>query len=516
MLPSNLLITRSRAGNIRPVYVPPDESHVALATELIQTFQERVGKRKGELYASLEPFEELGFDYRLIRGLCALLERNGSFEAQSYIEPRMARRAVFQEANKHPLVATEGLKQRIFETVASTLEVSPKQLEESLWSDLDDALVLKEFAPIEPVELLKRYNLSLTQTLLFKAVALDVTVSENFQQIFRRIKYLGLMYSVEKSAGMFTISVDGPMSLFKLTEKYGTSLAKLLPPITETRQWSLKARIVAGERHSPRLLELNLDSNTTKDLFPPVDSEPDKRAFDSSVEAGFARSFTSLRTGWRLTREPEPLMAGHAVMIPDFSFEKDGMTVYLEVVGFWTEEYLKKKLQKLKRLEVQHLIVAANKSLSCSSFRELKGQVIFYEKKVPLKPIMEYLKKMDEEHVARQSAALEHVEITLQEDIVEMQDLAEQFHASAEAIKQLLITRPAKGYRIIGDVLIREEKLSDISMKLAKLNDDRLSTALKLIEAEGAKAPYQILQALKFTVEWHGLDQDKATVKRAY
>ena len=130
-------------------------------------------------------------------------------------------------------------------------------------------------------------------------------------------------------------------------------------------------------------------------------------------------------------------MAGQAVMIPDFSFEKDGMTVYLEVVGFWTEEYLKKKLQKLKRLEVQHLIVAANKSLSCSSFRELKGQVIFYEKKVPLKPIMEYLKKMDEELVARQSAALEHVEITLQEDIVEMQDLAEQFHASAEAIKQL-------------------------------------------------------------------------------
>ena len=108
--------------------------------------------------------------------------------------------------------------------MASTLEVSPKQLEESLWSDLDDALVLKEFAPIEPVELLKRYNLSLTQTLLFKAVALDVTVSENFQQIFRRIKYLGLMYSVEKSAGMFTISVDGPMSLFKLTEKYGNIL----------------------------------------------------------------------------------------------------------------------------------------------------------------------------------------------------------------------------------------------------------------------------------------------------
>ncbi len=516
MLPSNLLITKSRAGNIRPVFAPSDDRYVALATELIQTFQEAIGKRKGELYANLVLFEELDFDYRLIRGLCVLLERNSSFEAQSHIEPRIARRAVFREANKYPLVATGELKRHIFETVASTLEVSSRQLEESLWSDIDEALVLKVFTPIEPVELLKRYNLSLTQTLLFKAVTLDVTVRENFQQIFRRIKYLGLMYSVEKDADMVTINVDGPMSLFKLTDKYGTSLAKLLPTITETRKWSLKARIVVGERHSPRLLQLNLDSTVVKDLFPSAESMPGRRVFDSSVEAGFSRSFTSLRTGWSLTREPEPLLAGQAVMIPDFSFEKDGMTAYLEVVGFWTEEYLKKKIKKLKQLEVQHLIVAADKSLNCSSFRELKGQVIFYEKKVPLKPILEYLKKMDKELVARQSVSLEHVEIAFQEDVVEMQDLAQQFHASAEAMRLLLITRPAKGYRIIGDVLIREKKLNDISVKLSKLDDDRLSTALKLIEGEGVKAPYPILQALKFTVAWHGLDPDKATIRRAY
>ena len=515
MLPSNLLITRSRAGTIRPVYVPLDERHVTLATEVIETFREHVGKRKGELYVGLEPFEELGFDYRLVRGLCVLLERDCSFEAHSHIEPRIARRAVFQEANKHPLVVTEALKRSIFETVASALGISSIQLEESLWSDLDDALVLKEFEPSDPVELLKRYNLSLTQTLLFKAVAVDVTVGEHFQQIFRRIKYLGLMYSVEKNAGTYTISVDGPMSLFKMMDKYGTSLAKLLPAITATRQWSLKGRIVVGERHSPRLLQLHLDSSSASDLFPFVDVEPGKRVYDSSVEAGFARSFTSLRTGWKLTREPEPLAAGHVVMIPDFSFEKDTMTVFLEIVGFWTEEYLKKKIQKLKQLDVQHLIVAADKSLSCSSFRELKGQVIFYDKKVPLKPIVDYLKKIDVELVTKQSVALEHTEITLHGDIVEIQDLAEQLHTSAEAVKQRLMAKPVHGHQIIGDALIGEQKLSDISRKLDELNDDKLSTALKLIEAEGVKAPFQILQALKFTVEWHGLDQDKATIKRA-
>ena len=70
-----------------------------------------------------------------------------------------------------------------------------------------------------------------------------------------------------------------------------TSLAELLQPITETRLWSLKARIIAGERHSPRLLQLNLDSNTAKDLFPSADSEHVKRVFDSSVEVWICAIF---------------------------------------------------------------------------------------------------------------------------------------------------------------------------------------------------------------------------------
>ena len=30
----------------------------------------------------------------------------------------------------------------------------------------------------------------------------------------------------------YRVSIDGPLSLFKMTERYGTSIAKLLPQIT--------------------------------------------------------------------------------------------------------------------------------------------------------------------------------------------------------------------------------------------------------------------------------------------
>jgi predicted nuclease of restriction endonuclease-like RecB superfamily len=56
-------------------------------------------------------------------------------------------------------------------------------------------------------------------------------------------------------------------------------------------------------------------------------------------------------------REPEPFVVGRHVMTPDFSFEKDGMKAYLEVVGFWTKDYLAKKVQKLKEVHANNMIV---------------------------------------------------------------------------------------------------------------------------------------------------------------
>jgi len=127
--------------------------------------------------------------------------------------------------------------------------------------------VLERFAPPGPRELIQQYNLSLTQTLLFKAVSLEFTAGGNYQRIFRRLKYLGLMYNVEQVGGLYRVFVDGPVSLFKMTERYGTSLAKLLPSIVEAREWRLKAYILGGERQAPKLVELELDSDKVKELL---------------------------------------------------------------------------------------------------------------------------------------------------------------------------------------------------------------------------------------------------------
>jgi predicted nuclease of restriction endonuclease-like RecB superfamily len=68
------------------------------------------------------------------------------------------------------------------------------------------------------------------------------------------------------------------------------------------------------------------------------------------------------------------------------------MKAYLEVVGFWTEEYLARKVQKLKEVHASNMVVAVDKTLGCSRFKGLTMEVIFYERDVPVKPIIDYLR----------------------------------------------------------------------------------------------------------------------------
>jgi hypothetical protein len=321
------------------------------------------------------------------------------------------------------------------------------------------------------------------------------------------------MYTVEQQNGAYNVVVDGPISLFKLTERYGTSLAKLLPAVIEADNWRFKAQIVGGERQAPKLLELELNAKTAKDLFPAQRLEKGAQ-YDSSVEAAFARSFKALKLGWTLKREPELLVAGRYVFIPDFSFEKNNLKAYLEVVGFWTDEYLKKKLKKLQELAVDNLLVAVDLSLNCSQLEKIKGFVILYDKKVPVKPIVGFLKHLEETAILQEVGTMDGSNLRLEGDIIDVPRLADEQAVSVGALKRWLQANPAAHYRLIGLQLISEGKLREITEKLQAVNGCVLSTALQTIEEEGILSPEKILETLGFVVEWRGLDPENATIRK--
>ena len=177
MLTSDLLVTKISKGKIEPVYALLDQDNLEIARSVIDVFQEHVGRTYGELIEELEGIEEI--NYRLIRGLAQILERRCVIDTDSVIDPIAARKTVFEESRG--FITSEEERKKVLDKVARKLSIEPDDLEKALWADQEGNLVIKEFQTIAPEDLLRQYNLSLAQTLLFRATGMEIQIEDNYQ-----------------------------------------------------------------------------------------------------------------------------------------------------------------------------------------------------------------------------------------------------------------------------------------------------------------------------------------------
>lgn len=513
MLPSNLLRVRSRQGFVKPVFANL-ASDLDVARELIEIYTTSIGRRYGEISERVDRLEER-FDYKLVRGLSTLLERRCNFQIVSEVDPPRARMMTFEIASRSLPTSGED-REKVLREASKELRVEPAKLDESLFADLESERILASSDPISTEELLKYYNLSILQTLLFKALKFEFTASGNWKKIFREIKKQGLMYSVDLHVDgdgqSYSVTVDGPLSLFRMTDRYGTSMAKLVPHVISAPPWSLKADILA--RSKGRIYTFQLTSEEVSESLGSVtnvEHYPDM--YDSSLEERFARNFESMNTGWMLRREPEPLKAGTHVMIPDFSFEKAGYRVYLEIMGFWTEEYLNRKVAKLKQLSNSYdIIVAADESLACSKLSKARKDVIYFRKTVPIGPILAHLKKYDERILEAEASSFS-MDVDDSMQVIKLADVAKKSRVSVETARRALASRNLQGFELVGDMLISREALNKLNERLTKCT--KLSEAITIMEEYGIDEPHPLLARLGFVVRYVSLDPDALEIRKA-
>jgi uncharacterized protein len=131
-------------------------------------------------------------------------------------------------------------------------------------------------------------------------------------------------------------------------------------------------------------LDLSPDDGLTSGL-----PAPDE--FDSSVEESFAAQWGDApRDGWRLVREGEILHGKQKVFVPDFVFRHDdGRSALMEIVGFWTPEYVEAKIQTLRTFRDRRILLAvARRSIKPGAqerlLADLSSETFFY--KTALKP----------------------------------------------------------------------------------------------------------------------------------
>jgi hypothetical protein len=517
VLPSELLAVWKRKGVIWPRYAKLSDDNSKVAHELIEVYRNHVGEKKSVLNRLTSEIEDRGYEYRFIRGLSYLLDRRCRFKCNDTLNAVDLRRTIYQKAAKAGLPTTLEQRKQIIEAAASELKVNADTVEEFFYADLETELVLEEFRPLSPVELLQEYNLSLTQTLLFESTEVKFTSSGNWQRIFYSLKRLGLIYEASEDEG-FWVKVDGPASLFKLIRRYGTSMAKLLPVVVANQQWTVEAKILW--KYTNEMCDFKIESWKHQALL--RKSEPTTQPFDSAVEEDFAARFQALKSGWTLRREPQPVLAGKHVIIPDFSLEREGIRVYVEIVGFWTVEYLLRKIEKLKKVDVD-MIVLVDKNLACEKLADLEKHarlnVIYYQDKIPLVPILHHLELAFREVKTKQVSLVKDLRVVFTEPVISYEEFAARIGVSPEAVKAALAEKPPEGYIVLSNGMVRKDVLEQIQKRMEEQMSQKgkfhLVDAVRTIESEGVEDATGALEILGYRVIWHGINSEEAEVVKA-
>jgi predicted nuclease of restriction endonuclease-like RecB superfamily len=186
------------------------------------------------------------------------------------------------------------------------------------------------------------------------------------------------------------VVLDGPASLFSLSTRYGLALAQIVPALPhQAAPWHLEADLTYRRRRRPMVLDhsLGLRSHTE-----PVGT------WVSREEAWFEERFRALDSGWELSCGGEVVnLGGEAVLIPDFTFHRDGRTALLEIVGVWRRGYLERRLELLRRHGRPDLILAVSRGLLGEKGKpaaDLGAEVVPFSSAIPAKKVLELVEKV--------------------------------------------------------------------------------------------------------------------------
>ncbi|WP_256298489.1 DUF790 family protein [Haloarchaeobius salinus] len=495
MLTKDLLRVSRAGGGYHPQFAGPE--HEALAARTLGVFQGHVDEQWGDLQDALAELEADAPDFKLVRGFAKLLERETTLETRAPVEPPQARRAAFEAAEEVGVVTTAERDDALARAAADR-GVAPDELAASLYADLEDRQVLASVdAPWSPAELVAQYNLSLAQTALFDATEIRVRSSDP-KALVSAVKRLRLMYEIHRTDGGREVVVTGPDALFRRSRRYGTRFARLLRTVAKTDDWRLAATI--DDRGTERELVL-----TDEDPVRVPGTEPVTEVeFDSEVERDVATRFESLGLDWDIVREPEPLATGSRVMIPDFAFDwlpgDDEFRVYFEVMGFWTPEYVAKKLSQLDDLEDVEMLVAVDESLGVGEeIAAMDHRVITYSGSIRVKDVRDALRRYEGELVAAAAGELPDA-LVPDDDVVTLSALADRHGVSESAVEG----KSFPEHERVGRTLVRQAVLDAVGERVeAGMGLDEAETVLDEFGLDDAGAT---LSRLGYRVEWAGLD----------
>ena len=338
--------------------------YVPYSERMLAAYRAGVGRTRRDLHRAIEAIlaDEPDCDRRRVQAFCKLLDDAAAFDKDSRGEASKLRVKVFTLAAKyHPLVSEvdqmfDRTEVEVKSLIAAELKMDWPAIDVALYADVIDQQRLNTSPAIEnPSDLLSRYNVAQLQACLYRATQLVIHATSDFAAIVRRAKLCGLLLEIRRlDAGEHRIELSGPGSIMRESRRYGINFARFIPTLLACRDWRLCAKIITPWG---RPAELRVTSADGYRSHLPAPAE-----FDSEVEKNLAEKWGESRNGWRLLRDAGILHEGQSTFVPDFLLRhEDGREAFLEIVGFWTPEYLAAKRTTLAKFSGRRIVLAVPK-----------------------------------------------------------------------------------------------------------------------------------------------------------
>lgn len=357
MLPETVIPFRIAEGRVLPGFL--DARDVPWLRVLLEEVDRFCGRPARELLDRLREPLPCAAPVFKVRAAKAVLLRLWKSEVCAEVAPDKVRETVFCSAS------LRGSRSEALDTAARSLGLAPGSVERLLFADLPGEKLVSPPATVpSPDDLALRINSFIARSLLFHARRVRIQAEGGVRPLVRQAKLRGLLCTVDapRDGGPerdAVLDLSGPFTVFRHTLLYGRALGELVQFLPHVARFHLRADCVLREQDA--ILELR----SGDPIFP---CEPPRR-YDSKLEARFAKDFARAAPDWDLLREPEPISAGGTIVFPDFRIRhrlRPELSFLVEIAGFWSADYLRRKLARLRDAGRNDLILCVDETRACA------------------------------------------------------------------------------------------------------------------------------------------------------
>ena len=552
----------------QPLYLQTEESNKVQA--FIQFLEENTNNKKSEipfdLLSGLFPSEKISkslavssnrfysFSSQSVEDLLGIIKKEERTSIQSEniadflsksekiqtqiinLTPQQIRSKVFDLVNKSSrgFVSLEKRGNLVSE-IEEELNIPKGKLDELLYFDIDSEQILIKNEDADPIQLICYFNYDTIETILCFALNLQIVMKKLPGYLAKNLVFVSKKNSVFTDITLteegYKISIEPPIELFRDTISWGRNISNVATYILRTiLREEIPFQLNATVRPRKRRASFTLSSEYLPLLpsFKKSEEEEFKPEIDSKVENKFLKTWRNYK-GWKAKPEPEAIIAGKKMYVPDFLLQRGEKEVYLEIVGYYTMKYIQKKkmqMKELSRLGVP-IIYLIDESIE-SNFSDVKGIVttVFSGTDIPNNEVARLLEDKYTDYEERLPVLKEKVkdlcsEINDKLHLITIQRVQQKLetYTTEEASKALTekdISNLLKENNILflsSFGLVKEEVVKEVQAFMETIDSINLSK-LKEEFPDYKEALIVICQHLGYNVNWKSINEIEIAVTK--